>query len=205
MVWQWQRRRGPRRGIRATRLEPASVEMALAEGPDDPNLAVPSPSGPLSDPAYLAGLRPIPSGPPGGQSAWAASDIVGVGPTGARIEARLGEFEGLVLLAFLTARCDGCEEFWRGLRDAAVIDLPGSVSPVIVTKGPVNLAPAAVEDVAYGITRVPVIMSDEAWADYRVTGYPFFVLVDAPARRIAGETVGFGWSDVESMIRAAGR
>jgi hypothetical protein len=36
-----------------------------------------------------------------------------------------------------------------------------------------------------------------------VTGYPFFVLVDAPNRTVVGETVGFGWSDVISMIGAA--
>jgi hypothetical protein len=79
------------------------------------------------------------------------------------------------------------------------------VSPVVVTKGPATTAPAAVEEAADGITRVPVIMSDDAWGDYRVSGYPFFVLVDAPARVVVGETVGFGWSDVISMIRAAGR
>jgi hypothetical protein len=77
------------------------------------------------------------------------------------------------------------------------------VSTVVVTKGPATTEPAAVEQVAAGITRVPVIMSDEAWTDYRVTGYPFFVLVDAPARTVVGETVGFGWPDVISMVRTA--
>jgi hypothetical protein len=158
--------------------------------------------GPLSDPGFVAGLRPIPSGAVGAPSAWPATDIVGVSPAGNPVEARIGQFGGLVLLAFLTTRCDGCEEFWRGLADSDRTDLPGSVSTVVVTKGPATTAPAAVEQVAAGIT-VPVIMSDEAWTDYRVTGYPFFVLVDALARTVIGETVGFGWSDVISMIRTA--
>jgi len=50
-----------------------------------------------------------------------------------------------------------------------------------------------------------VIMSEEAWTEYRVLGYPFFVLVDPSTRTVLGETVGFGWSDVVSMIRAARR
>jgi hypothetical protein len=164
----------------------------------------PSPKGgPLSDPGFVAGLRPIPSGAVGTPSPWPASDIVGVSPGGTPVAARIGQFGGLVLLAFLTTNCDGCEEFWRGLGDSGRTDLPGSVSTVVVTKGPATTAPAAVEQVAAGITRVPVIMSDEAWTDYRVTGYPIFVLVDAPTRTVVGETVGFGWSDVISMIRTA--
>ena len=50
-----------------------------------------------------------------------------------------------------------------------------------------------------------VVMSDRAWADYRVTGYPFFVLVDPAAGRVVGETVGFGWSDVRVMVQQATR
>jgi hypothetical protein len=50
---------------------------------------------------------------------------------------------------------------------------------------------------------VPVVMTDAAWSDYRVTGYPFLVLVDPETRTVIGETVGFGWSDVHAMIRAA--
>ena len=50
---------------------------------------------------------------------------------------------------------------------------------------------------------VPVVMSDAAWNDYRVTGYPFFVLVDAVRGVIVGETVGFGWPDVRALIEAS--
>jgi hypothetical protein len=151
----------------------------------------------------VAGLRPIPSGLADAQPGWAAPDISGVRPSGSRLEAPIDGFDQLVLLAFLTTRCDGCDEFWRGLRDDERVELPGSVSTVVVTRGPGTLSPAGVEQVAAGINRVPVIMSDGAWTDYRVTGYPFFVLVDAPTRMVIGETVGFGWTDVISMIGAA--
>jgi hypothetical protein len=73
---------------------------------------------------------------------------------------------------------------------------------VAVTKGSGSVEPAEVEWAARGITRVPVVMSDQAWVDYRVTGYPFFVLVDSVGS-VIGETVGFGWDDVRSMIAAS--
>ncbi len=47
-------------------------------------------------------------------------------------------------------------------------------------------------------------MSDTPWADYRVTGYPFFVLVDPAARRVIGETVAFGMEDVLALLGATG-
>ena len=75
----------------------------------------------------------------------------------------------------------------------------------IVTKGPASVTPHEIRRAAAGIGRIPVIMSEEAWTDYRVLGYPFFVLVDPATRTVIGETVGFGWDDVVSMIRAAGR
>lgn len=190
MVWPWPRNRGHRRG-------------------SDTGVAPASPDGPLADPAFVSGLRPIPSGPPGSGSPWPAADIIGVSPAGGSLEVRLGELEHPVLLAFLATRCDGCGEFWRGLRDDATLDLLESepesepVRVVAVTRGPETISSADVCEVAAGVERVPVIMSDTAWSDYRVSGYPFFVLVDVRARRVAGETVGFGWPDVVSMVRAA--
>ena len=58
---------------------------------------------------------------------------------------------------------------------------------------------------ASGAGGAPVVMSDQAWSDYRVTGYPFFVLVEAGTRTVIGETVGFGWSDITSMVAQAVR
>ncbi len=119
---------------------------------------------------------------------------------------RVGDFGGLVLLCFLHVHCDGCDGFWRGLGDHPPVEYPDSVSLVVVTKGPDSVDRAEVVRAAATAgtaTGVPVVMSDAAWADYRVTGYPFFVLVDATHGAIVGETVGFGWSDVRSMIEAA--
>jgi hypothetical protein len=75
---------------------------------------------------------------------------------------------------------------------------------VAVTKGADSVDRDEVARAAAGATGLPVVMSEDAWAEYRVTGYPFFVLVDPRTRTVVGETVGFGWPDVRSMIRAAG-
>ena len=88
------------------------------------------------------------------------------------------------------------------MQDASAPELPADVSVVVVTKGPGSVDPAEVERAALGVDRVPVVMSDQAWDDYRVLGYPFFVLIDSRDGKVIGETVGFGWSDVASMVEA---
>src|SRR5664279_5023982 len=162
----------------------------------------PAPGGPLSDPAYVAGLRPIPSGSTADQPSWPASDLKGVRPDGSSIEIRIADAGHRILLVFLSTQCDGCDEFWRGLGSPDGTALPGSVSAVVVTRGTAVLSAAEVEAASDLLGSVPVVMTDAAWSDYRVTGYPFLVLVDPETRTVIGETVGFGWSDVQAMIRA---
>ncbi len=152
----------------------------------------------------MAGLRPIPAGPVQSRNRLPAHDLNGVTPQGSTIEIRLDGFDQLLLLAFLHTECDGCDEFWRGFADGGGWTLPDALSVVIVTKGPESVDASTVAGVAAGVRRYPVVMSDVAWANYRVLGYPFFILVDPSLRTIMGETVGFGWSDVTSMIRSIG-
>lgn len=147
---------------------------------------------PRTDPSFMAGLRPVPSALDDGPPAWPAVDLVGVGPDGSPVTVELASRERPVLLVFLTTDCDGCETFWRGLRAP-----PAGADPVIVTRGPDSVDVAAV---AARAGAVPVVMGDAAWTDYRVTGYPFLVLVDPLSRRVLAETVGFGWSDVEALL-----
>lgn len=182
MVWQWQRSRGDRRRRSGNGVAPGS---------------------PLSDPEFVAGLRPVPSGGPGAGVVRPASDIVGTDPTGRPVGIRLDDLGQPILIAFLHLNCDGCGEFWRGFAEASPPELPPGTSAVIVTKGPGSVAPREVRRASTGIGQTPVVMSDEAWSDYRVLGYPFFVLVDPSTRTVVGETVGFGWSDVVSMIESA--
>ena len=100
-----------------------------------------------------------------------------------------------ILLAFLSIACDGCDVFWTGL-----VDAPAEVDVIVVTKSPAEVSSHAVAALATG----QVVMSGAAWIDYRVTGYPFLVLVDPAPRRIVAESVGFAWSDVDAMLTALG-
>jgi hypothetical protein len=159
-------------------------------------------SGPLSDPEFLAGLRPVPSGLEGAPVTWPAVDLEGVTPGGAPIRVALEGLTGSVLLAFLATRCDGCETFWSGLGASDRFEEFPSVQVVVVTKAPPSVDTGEVGRLAARLGPVPVVMSDEAWAQYRVSGYPFFVLVDAAARRVVGETVAFGMDDVVALLAA---
>jgi hypothetical protein len=161
-------------------------------------------SGPLSDPEFLAGLRPVPSGLVGQPIPWPAVDLEGVSPDGAPVRIPLDNVSGSLLLAFLATRCDGCETFWVGLGGGGPLGVVRSVEVVVVTKSPASVDPAEVARLASGLGSVPVVMSDTVWAEYRVSGYPFFVLVDPVGRRVVGETVAFGMEDVQALLRAGG-
>ena len=111
MVWQWQRNRD-RRNRRGGNDEPRVAE-AGAQAEDRATRHTDR----LSDPEFVSGLRPIPAGSEAIPAPWPASDIIGVSPSGEAIKVRLADHEGRLLLAFLDTECDGCEEFWRGLRN----------------------------------------------------------------------------------------
>jgi hypothetical protein len=180
-----------------------------SDGPDpqSPKAAagLPGRANPLDDPQFVAGLRPIPTGPPAASEQWPAADLTGQGLDGHRLVVRIDGQPGPLLLCFLQTHCDGCEEFWRGVGDPPGSDWPDPLSWAVVTRGPDSVDRSEVTRLAAGaVTRaVPVVMGERAWADYRVTGYPFFVLVDPTHGTVVGETVGFGWPDVEAMVRMA--
>ena len=154
---------------------------------------------PLADPGFVAGLRPIPTGAPGESPDWPAADLHGTRPDGTPVSVVLDGTAAPLLLIFLAVRCDGCESFWRGLAGGGDLG-PGAVVPVVVTHAPGTVDADEVAVRAAGFAG-DVVMDDRAWADYRVTGYPFLVLVEPESRRILVEAVGFGWDDVATTVR----
>jgi hypothetical protein len=104
------------------------------------------------------------------------------------------------LLCFLATRCDGCDSFWQGLGDGASEPLPADVSCVILTKSASEADVVEVQRLSEEIGRWPVVMTSEAWHQFQVLSYPFFVLVEGASCDIVGETVGFGWADVRTMV-----
>ncbi len=146
----------------------------------------------------MAGLRPVPSGIGDAPVAWTAADISGIRPDGSPVRVDIGAAQRPVLLVFLSTHCDGCDLFWSGVRDRP----PAGVATVVITKGSGRVPRVEVAELATGI-EAPVVLSDRAWVDYRVTGYPFLVLVEVATRRILAESVGFGWADVAALIEGA--
>lgn len=203
MVWPWRRSGG--RGDRALkRVGQQTSDLGLFDEPpigsSGSSTRAPGPPRPASG-MEISGLRAIPTGETSADRP--AHDLAGVDPSGRSIEVFVLSHPGPVLLAFLSVDCLGCQPFWQGIGDPAALAASSDLARVVVTKGPERESPEAVSGAAARVSGVPVVMSDQAWLDYQVLGYPTFVLVDSPSGRVIGETVAIGWDDVQSMLQAA--
>ncbi len=143
-------------------------------------------------------LEPGLPSPPSGmrdRAAVAAAPLTGVDPLGDPVALAFdGAGAAPTLLAFLTSGCSTCAGFWETLGERRV---PG-VQTVIVTRGAERERPARLRSLTPD--GVAVVMSSQAWEDYRVPGAPYFVLVDGEIR---GEGVATGWPALSSLIRDA--
>ena len=134
-----------------------------------------------------------------------AADVTGVTARGSALHVAVVGTPRTTLLAFLTSGCVTCGNFWAELSNAR-FTLPAYVDRlVVVTRGVDRESPAEV------LARAPrdradvvVVMSSEAWSDYRVPVSPYFVLVDGASGRVAGEGAAGSWPQLESLlVRAA--
>jgi hypothetical protein len=106
--------------------------------------------------------------------------------------------EPWTLLSFLSSSCAGCADLWEELAAGGPAEGAAGLAVIAVTRGP------SVED---GPTmkalagRATVVMSDEAWRVYRVTGGPFFALVSRAAGVVVSE--GVLWSPAQLAEAAA--
>jgi hypothetical protein len=127
-----------------------------------------------------------------------ATDLVGVTPNDETVSISVGAGVD-TLLAFLSGGCSVCGELWGGA-PAGESALPDRTRLVVVTASPDRESPSRVRRLAApGVT---VVMSTDAWQDYRVPGAPYFVLVDGTGR-IAGEGSAQSWRQVGSLMGAA--
>jgi hypothetical protein len=148
--------------------------------------------GPGTDPAIA---------PPPSRSRTTAEDVVapqlaGTTPDGDVVSLSFeSSASAPTLLAFLTSGCSTCAGFWQSLGEPR---LPAGIQTVIVAHGAERERPAKLRELAP--ESVPVVMSSQAWADYRVPGSPYFVLVDGTIR---GEGVATTWQAVASLVSDA--
>ncbi len=125
-----------------------------------------------------------------------AEPLVGTTPEGDPVTLSFdGAASAPTLLAFLTSGCSTCAGFWDTLGEPR---LPEGVQKVIVVHGADRERSAKLRSLAPA--GVPVVMSSEAWAQYRVPGSPYFVLVDGGIR---GEGVATSWQALSSLVSDA--
>jgi hypothetical protein len=146
----------------------------------------------------LRRLRPIPTYTD--HPATTPHDIAGVTPDGLPCRIAVVEAAAPVLLLFLSAACLGCRDLWQGLPELHA-GLAGAARLVAVTRGPGEESPEAIAALAADAPSthgIDLVMSTEAFRDYRVNGPPFLAL--ATADRVLTESVAWG---VEQTLQIA--
>jgi hypothetical protein len=146
----------------------------------------------------LRRLRPIPTY--SGHPSTTPQDVAGVDPAGAARSVDVVGSTAPVLLLFLSAGCMGCRDLWEGLGDLQA-GLGDGCRLAVLTKGPEDEDPgriAALAGAAPERLGIPVVMSTQAYRDYRVSGPPFLVVTDAAVVR----TEGVAWG-IEETVRTA--
>ena len=146
----------------------------------------------------LRRLRPIPTYTD--HPTTTPHDVVGVRPDGASSRIDVREAAAPVLLLFLSADCLGCRDLWEGL-PALHDGLAGAARLAVITRDKEEESAEAVTALAGdapGALGIDLVMSSQAYRDYRVGGPPFLTL--AAADRVRTESVAWG---VEGTLRTA--
>jgi hypothetical protein len=125
-----------------------------------------------------------------------APSLVGVTLDGRRVDRSFEAGERSALLAFLSSGCDSCRSFWGAFRERPTV--PGGAELIIVTKDPDMESPSKLE----GLTTegIELVLSSQAWADYDIPSYPFFVHVDGRSGQINGQGTASEWDQVASLL-----
>jgi hypothetical protein len=147
----------------------------------------------VNDPSpaeILRRARPIPTYQD--HPATSPVDIEGVTPGGARLRLTVVDSIDPVLLVFVSSSCLGCRDLWEGTAELRSL-LPEEVRLVLVTKGPETEDAGAIATLDPG--DIPIVMSSQAYRDYRVVGPPFLAVVAHGAVR----TEGVAWGIAETV------
>jgi hypothetical protein len=146
----------------------------------------------------LRRLKPIPTYT--GHPTTTPHDIVGLAPDGTPCRIDVVEAAAPALLLFLSAACLGCRDLWEGLRSLRA-GLAGAARVVVVTRDLGEESPDAITALAGEaplVDGIDLVMTSEAYHDYRVTGPPFLTVVAADGVRT--ESVAWG---LEQTLRTA--
>ena len=126
-----------------------------------------------------------------------AFDLAGTTPGDEAVRIGVVGTRQSTLLAFLSSGCATCGGFWETFAATDRLAVPGGARLVVVTKGPEAESGSRIGDLAP--SAFPVVMSTEAWLEYKVPATPYFVYVDGPSGRIVGEGSAATWEQVTSL------
>lgn len=162
----------------------------------------PAPPAPLASAGAAPPFRTADGvvGPPEGQEWPVGQDIAGVGLSGEVVTARTVGVQHDTVLVFLSSGCAGCAGFWEQLA-AGGLPSVGTSRVLVVTKGPDEESVAQLSQLSP--PGLDLVMSSAAWADHRVPGSPYVIVIDGVTGRIKGEGSGTSLSQVSALIRQA--
>ena len=156
------------------------------------------------DPDAGAGVT-SPVAAPVRRTASTGFDVTGTTPADEEVRIGVVGARQSTVLAFLSSGCQTCGSFWDtfaapgrlAVPDSAQLAVPGGARLVVVTKGPEIESPSRIGELAP--RAFPVVMSTEAWLEYKVPATPYFVYIDGPSGRIIGEGSAQTWEQVVSL------
>lgn len=148
------------------------------------------------DPDAGAGVT-SPVAAPVRRTASTGFDVTGTTPADEEVRVGVVGARQSTVLAFLSSGCLTCGTFWDTFAAPGRLAVPGDARLVIVTKGPEIESPSRIGELSP--RAFPVVMSTEAWLEYKVPATPYFVYVDGPSGRIVGEGSAQTWEQVVSL------
>jgi hypothetical protein len=105
------------------------------------------------------------------------------------------------LLAFLSSGCLPCQALWHGMRPDAWTPLPNDARLVVVTKDASFESPSKLRELS--TPGVRVVMSTEAWDNYKIDGSPYFIYASGDGSGVLSEGSAISWDQVRSLLRDA--
>jgi hypothetical protein len=149
-----------------------------------------------ADPDASTGVTsPVPA--PVRRGASTGFDVMGTTPADEEVRIGVVGARQNTVLAFLSSGCLTCGSFWDAFAGAGRLAVPGDARLVIVTKGPEIESESKIRELSP--RHLPVVMSTQAWLEYKVPATPYFVYVDGPSGRIVGEGSAQTWEQVVSL------
>ena len=145
----------------------------------------------------LAGVTPIPLHRD--QLNRVAPAINGTNLRGGETHFPSGRATGQSLLLFLSLTCTGCLDLFAALECPE--QFAGSETEVVVILR--SLEVDEKERIRAVLHGTQCLVSPSAWSDYRVSGPPFYVLVDHDQSKIITEGVAWGVASISEGITAA--